>query len=96
MTEAAGSSRLRLISAVLWPSFITAAAATGVFFANVDPESLRAQTLPEWAIGREAGYTIGFFMFWLTGASASALGLFLYGAPAPRRSPLHDPESQEE
>lgn len=95
-SHSATGRRLRVLGAILWPSFITAAAATGLFFANIDPESLRAQTLPEWSISREAGYTIGFFMFWITGAVASTLGIFLYGAPAPRRSALHDPESQAE
>jgi hypothetical protein len=68
----------RLLAAVLWPSFLAAALATFVFFANIDPESLRAATFPEWEIGRRAGYTIGFFMFWAVTALSSALTLVLF------------------
>lgn len=73
-----GARRLiRAFGIVLWPSFLTAGVATMVFFANIDPLTLRAQTLPDWEISREAGYTIGFFMFWFVCAGSSALTLFL-------------------
>ncbi|MBA1146865.1 hypothetical protein H0Z60_07300 [Ectothiorhodospiraceae bacterium WFHF3C12] len=75
----------RLLAAVLWPSFLAAAVATFVFFANIDPESLRAATFPEWEIGRRTGYTIGFFMFWAVTAFSSALTLFLFRPVAPAR-----------
>jgi hypothetical protein len=78
------TSLLRLLGAVLWPSFLTAGVATMVFFANVDPETLRYQTLPHWQLSREAGYTVGFFMFWAVCAASSALTLFLF-RPAPGR-----------
>lgn len=78
--------RIRLLGSVLWPAFLTAAAATMVFFANIDPATLRAQTLPDVPISREAGYAIGFFMFWAIGAASSALTLLLLG-PAPQRAP---------
>ena len=75
---------IRVLGAVLWPSFLTAAVATGVFFANIDPATLRAQTLPDWEISRQAGYTVGFLMFWAVCAASSGLTLFLFGTPAPR------------
>jgi hypothetical protein len=50
--------------AVLWPSFFAAGVASMVFFAIVDPSELAAMTWPRMSISREAGYTIGFFMFW--------------------------------
>jgi hypothetical protein len=50
--------------AVLWPSFFAAGVASMVFFAIVDPSELAAMTWPHATISREAGYTIGFFMFW--------------------------------
>ncbi len=75
---------LHKAGAVLWPSFVAAGIATGVFFANIDPETLRAATLPDWAISREAGYTIGFFMFWgVTSLSSVFTALLL--DPASRR-----------
>lgn len=69
--------RLRVFGATLWPSFLVAGVATMIFFANVDPESLRSQTLPDWDFGRRLGYTIGFFMFWGVCAASSALTLLL-------------------
>ena len=92
----AGRRRLRLLGAVLWPSFLTAGVATMVFFANIDPETLRSQTLPDWDITRRAGYTIGFFMFWAVTVASSLLSVFLFGT-APHRAgePLPgDPHQQ--
>jgi len=50
--------------AVLWPSFLTAVVATGVFFSAFDPDEL----FPFGAdleISRLGIYTIGFLLFWL-------------------------------
>lgn len=69
--------RIRVLGAVLWPSFLMAGVATLVFFANVDPATLQAQTLPGLQISRETGYAIGFFMFWAIGAASGALTAFL-------------------
>jgi hypothetical protein len=60
------------LGAILWPSFFSAGVATTVFGALVDPIELRNITFPELELGRGAGYTIAFFMFWLSTASASA------------------------
>ena len=88
MTEERFSSRgrwrLRLLGSVLWPSFLTAGVATMVFFANIDPETLRSQTLPDWDISRQAGYTIGFLMFWAVTAASSLLSVFLFRTPPHR------------
>lgn len=73
-----GARRLiRAFGIVLWPSFLTAGLATMVFFAAIDPLTLHAETLPDWQISRQAGYTIGFLMFWAVCALSSALTLFL-------------------
>lgn len=79
--------RVRLLGVVLWPSFLIAGVATMVLFANIDPETLRAQTLPNVELGRKLGYTIGFFMFWAVCAASSALTLFLYRPFKNPRSP---------
>jgi hypothetical protein len=80
----AGDKRLiRILGAVLWPSFLTAGVATMVFFANIDPLTLRAQTAPDWDISREGGYTIGFLMFWAVCIASSALTLFLFRPDGP-------------
>lgn len=71
------------LGAILWPSFFAASIATMVFFAYVDPLQLRDWTFPEWEVSREAGYTIGFFMFWIATASSS-LFTWLLLRPASR------------
>ncbi|MFT5220591.1 MAG: hypothetical protein ACI9LO_002319 [Planctomycetota bacterium] len=53
-----------LIIAVLWPSFLVAIAASGIFFSAFDPEFL----FPfgsQFGISRLGIYTLGFFSFWL-------------------------------
>ena len=60
---------------VLWPSFIVAGIAEGIFFTLFDPMDLRLFDAPiEW--GRTTVYSLGFFVFWLFGASSSALTCF--------------------
>ena len=65
---------------VLWPAFLVAAAATGVFFSLFDPQEF-------WLFGehleisRLGAYTIGFFGFWCVGIGSSALSVFLAHSP---------------
>lgn len=75
---------LRLLGSTLWPSFLVAVGASGVFFASIDPETLRLETVPAWHISRMAGYTLGFFMFWLVGLASSLLTVLLL-SPEPSR-----------
>lgn len=90
----AANSRLRWLGATLWPSFLVAGIATMVFFANVDPETLRYETLPNWEIGRKLGYTLGFFMFWAVCAASSALSVWLF-SPARKAGKAGRQESRE-
>lgn len=59
------------LGALLWPSFFVAGVVTVVFFAFIDPIALRDITFPALKIGRELGYTLGFFLIWLATASSS-------------------------
>lgn len=59
------------LGALLWPSFFVAGVVTVVFFAFIDPVALRDITFPSLKIGRELGYTLGFFLFWLATMSSS-------------------------
>ncbi|WP_109123920.1 hypothetical protein [Dyella sp. C11] len=59
------------LGALLWPSFFVAGIVTMVFFAFIDPMALRDITFPALTIGRELGYTLGFFLIWLATASSS-------------------------
>lgn len=68
---------IRAFGVVLWPSFLTAGLATMIFFAAIDPLTLHAETFPDLEIGRQAGYTVGFLMFWVVCGLSSALTLFL-------------------
>lgn len=68
--ESPRDSAARRIGAIVWPSFFAAGVATMVFFALVDPLELAQITWPKVDISRQAGYTIGFFMFWLCTFSA--------------------------
>ncbi|WP_238480973.1 hypothetical protein [Dyella telluris] len=59
------------LGALLWPSFFVAGVVTVVFFSIIDPIALRDITFPSLQIGRELGYTLGFFLFWLSTLSSS-------------------------
>lgn len=76
--------------AVVWPSFFAAGVATMVFFAIVDPVELAAMTWPHVSVSREAGYTIGFFMFWACTFSSSFFTALLSTAPTSDRPNARD------
>lgn len=57
---------------VLWPSFLVAAVAEGIFFTVVDPQEL--YLFGEVVhLSRTATYSIGFFGFWAICAASSLL-----------------------
>lgn len=82
---------LQRLGAVLWPSFFAAGVATMVFFALFDPSDLAGLIRPGMEIGRELGYTLGFFVFWLATASSS-LFTWLLLRPSSRYSHPLPPE----
>lgn len=94
VAETPRDSAARRIGAVVWPSFFAAGVATMVFFAIVDPLDLATITWPTMEITRQAGYTIGFFMFWLCTFSACLFTALLTAPPLRgrteknRKSPL--------
>ena len=59
-----------------------------VFFAFVDPLQLRDMTFPELPLTRKLGYTLGFFMFWTSTASASLFTSILLGPGSRFNKPL--------
>ena len=76
-----GERRLgRFMMQVLWPSFLMASVAVGVFFSMVDPQELVFIGL-HIADSREAAYTVGFFLFWGLFAASSALTWILVSSP---------------
>ncbi len=67
----------RDIANVLWVSFLTASAATMIFFASVDPEILSGNNTLGWEISRQGGYALGFFGFWALTAATGFLCVLL-------------------
>jgi hypothetical protein len=74
---------VRRVGSVVWPSFFAAGVATMMFFAVVDPVELAGITWPQVDISRMAGYSIGFFMFWLCTISACLFTAMLVAPPLP-------------
>lgn len=61
---------------VMWPSFLVAIVAEGVFFSLFDPSELSLRSA-DVALPSLAVYTLGFFFFWIACALASGLALYL-------------------
>jgi len=61
---------------VLWPSFLTAIVATGVFFSAFNPNDLVPFNL-DIDISPLAAYSLGFFIFWML-AIVSSLGTLYF------------------
>ena len=72
---------------ILWPSFIVAGAMAGIFFSAFDPTELHWFGEP-LALSRLGVYTVGFFCFWLMGATCSAMSVLL-SVGLPGREPGH-------
>jgi hypothetical protein len=62
--------------AVLWPSFLTAVVATGLFFSAFNPDDLFPFNIT-LEISRLGVYSIGFFIFWLITA-VSGIGTLYF------------------
>jgi hypothetical protein len=73
--------RVQRISAVLWPAFLCAGAATGVFFTFFDPITL-LECEGEPPMSRMGAYTLGFFMFWLLCIASSIGTSYFLGSEA--------------
>ena len=71
------SRNKQAVATVIWISFLTAAIATMLFFALLDPLELLRAFNPDLDIGRQAGYAAGFFFFWLITAGCSAVTAWL-------------------
>jgi len=67
---------MRSLMWVLWPSFLVAAAASGVYFSLFDPVDLDVLGVHVEA-NRIAAYTMGFFAFWMLGSISSMMTLLL-------------------
>jgi len=70
---------------VVWISFLSAAIGTMVFFALFDPIDLGSVFDEDLVIGRDAGYAVGFFFFWILCGICSGVTAFLVRT-APKRN----------
>jgi len=61
---------------VLWPSFIVAGVAEGIFFTVINPQELYLFGEPAH-FSKITTYSIGFFGFWMVCAASSLLTVFL-------------------
>jgi len=61
---------------ILWPSFLVAGGAVGMFFSLFDPMDLVIFGEPV-RVSRLGAYAIGFFGFWCVGIASSAITLLL-------------------
>ena len=80
------------VISVLWPSFLTATAATIVFFTLFDPNELGNQLGLE--LTRLAGYTGGFFAFWILTSISSALTCY-FRRPCHKVQPAQESDDSE-
>ena len=71
------SRRQRDVAVVAWSSFLVAAMGTMFFFALIDPLTLAESSAFGFPLDRMAGYAAGFFFFWLVGAGAASMAVFL-------------------
>jgi hypothetical protein len=68
---------VRAAAVVIWSAFLSAAAATMLCFAFVDPQALAMGDPPPWWTSRLRIYAIGFFFFWLIGLAAAGCSSYL-------------------
>lgn len=64
------SSRIQQAIVILWPSFLTAIVASGVFFSAFDPLDLIPYNF-DFDVSPLTAYSIGFLLFWLIAALSS-------------------------
>lgn len=75
---------LRLAMKILWPSFLVAIVAEGFFFSLFDPFEL-LHIGGQHELPPIAGYTLGFFFFWVFCSLASLLTYYLNNLPNEQR-----------
>ena len=70
-----GSTRSQQLISILWPSFVTAIVASGLFFSAFDPIDLVPFNL-DLDISELAAYSIGFLTFWIIALISSSGTLY--------------------
>lgn len=89
--------RQRSIAIVVWPSFLAACLGTLLFFAGVDATALKHTFAFDIDLSHEAVYSIGFFLFWLIAAVASAMSTWLIRTERRQKDfPVVDAQAHDE
>ncbi len=78
---------LKLAMTVLWPSFLSAILAEGLFFSVFDPADLMLVG-GHMELQPIAAYTMGFFFFWTVCSIASMISLYLVKTESPLQQPF--------
>jgi hypothetical protein len=79
MSKELGERKLgRFLMQVLWPAFLVAIVAEGLFFSMIDPSELRIVDT-HLSASREAAYTIGFLIFWALFSLSNGITCLLGG-----------------
>jgi hypothetical protein len=73
---------MKIISWILWPSFLAAGIGIGIIFTLVDPMELVVLGAHVNA-SRTSIYSLGFFVLWAIAATASAMTAFLVASVRP-------------
>ncbi|MCP4493593.1 MAG: hypothetical protein GY820_40765 [Gammaproteobacteria bacterium] len=76
---------------ILWPSFMTAIIATGLFFSAFDPSELYPFNI-DTEINILGAYTIGFFGFWVLSAVSSMTTLYFAITNCNKNHPTRTPQ----
>lgn len=85
MAEAQVPKQQRCI-AVLWPSFMVAIVATGLFFSAFDPDDLYLFG-DQIELSRMGIYSVGFLLFWLVSAISGIGTLYFAMTNCMRNTP---------
>lgn len=75
----------RTYGVIAWVSFLFAGVATMLFFATFDPVELANLATYPSDMSPLAGYTIGFFLFWVFGFCCTTLSCMLLALPLRKR-----------
>ena len=76
----------RTYGTIAWVSFLFAGLATMLFFATFDPVEIASLATYPMTMSPLAGYTIGFFLFWILCFCCSTLTCILLALPLKKRN----------
>ena len=85
----------RSYGVIAWVSFLFAGVASMLFFATFDPVEIASLATYPVTMSALAGYTIGFFLFWILCFSCSALTCLLLALPLKKRGKVMPEELED-